>query len=76
MMKARSPPSRSDSDPPSSLFGVAKDYPRSRSRRRCTRVADVIRLELKDPRVGLFTLTDVEGTPDHRCEGLFTLRNE
>ena len=46
---------------------MPKDYPRAR------RIADqiqrelseIIRLELKDPRVGMITLTDVEVTPDY-----------
>jgi ribosome-binding factor A len=45
---------------------MPRDYPRSR------RIADqvhrelseIIRLELKDPRVGMITLTDVEVSPD------------
>ena len=34
-------------------------------------VAELIRTEVKDPRVGLVTLTDVEITPDHRHAKVF-----
>ncbi len=52
---------------------MPKDYPRSR--RIADQVqrdlADVIRLELKDPRVGMITITDVEVTPDHKLAKVF-----
>jgi ribosome-binding factor A len=34
-------------------------------------LSDVIRLELKDPRVGMITITDVEVTPDHKLAKVF-----
>ena len=59
---------------------MPKDYPRTR------RVADqiqrelseIIRLELKDPRVGMVTLTGVEVTPDYSHAKVFftTMGNE
>lgn len=47
---------------------MPKDYPRSRriAEQIQRELAEIIRLELKDPRVGMITLTDVEVTPD--CE--------
>lgn len=40
-------------------------------------LSDVIRLELKDPRVGMITLTDVEVTPDGaHAKVYFTLLGE
>ena len=52
---------------------MPKDYPRSR--RIADQVqrdlSDVIRLELKDPRVGMITITDVEVTPDHKLAKVF-----
>jgi len=55
---------------------MPKDYPRAR------RIADqiqrelseIIRLELKDPRVGMITLTDVEVTPDYSHAKVFFTR--
>jgi ribosome-binding factor A len=52
---------------------MPKDYPRSR------RIADqiqrelsaIIRSELRDPRAGMITLTDVQVTPDHACAIVF-----
>jgi ribosome-binding factor A len=46
---------------------MPKDYPRSRriAEQVQRELTDIIRLELKDPRVGLITITDVEVTPDH-----------
>ena len=46
---------------------MPKDYPRSRriAEQVQRELSDVIRLELKDPRVGMITITDVEVTPDH-----------
>ena len=53
----------------------------SRSRRIAGQVqrelSDIIRLELKDPRVGMITLTDVEVTPDNaHARVYFTLLGE
>ena len=52
---------------------MPKDYPRSR--RIADQVqrdlSDVIRLELKDPRVGMITITEVEVTPDHKLARVF-----
>lgn len=47
---------------------MPRDYPRSRriAEQIQRELAEIIRLELKDPRVGMITLTDVEVTPD--CE--------
>jgi ribosome-binding factor A len=46
---------------------VPKDFPRSRriAGQIQRELSDIIRLELKDPRVGMITLTDVEVTPDN-----------
>lgn len=46
---------------------MPKDYPRSRriAEQVQRELSDIIRLELKDPRVGMITLTDVEVTPDN-----------
>ena len=55
---------------------MPKDYPRSRriAEQVQRELTDIIRLELKDPRVGLITITDVEVTPDHkRARVFFTL---
>ena len=52
---------------------MPKDYPRSRriAEQVQRELADIIRLELKDPRVGLITITDVEVTPDHKLAKVF-----
>ena len=52
---------------------MPKDYPRSsRIAEQVQReLSDVIRLELKDPRVGMVTITDVEVTPDHKLAKVF-----
>jgi ribosome-binding factor A len=52
---------------------LPKDYPRSRriAEQVQRELADIIRLELKDPRVGLITITEVEVTPDHRLAKIF-----
>jgi ribosome-binding factor A len=52
---------------------MPKDYPRSRriAEQVQRELADIIRLELKDPRVGLITLTDVEVTPDHKLAKVY-----
>ena len=52
---------------------MPKDFPR---RRRIAdqiqrELADIIRLELKDPRVGMITITDVEVSPDHAYAKVF-----
>ena len=46
---------------------MPKDFPRSRriAEQVQRELSDIIRLELKDPRVGMITLTDVEVTPDN-----------
>lgn len=46
---------------------MPKDFPRSRriAEQVQRELSDIIRLELKDPRVGMITLTDVEMTPDY-----------
>lgn len=52
---------------------MPKDYPRSRriAEQVQRELTDIIRLELKDPRVGLITITDVEVTPDHKHARVF-----
>ncbi len=52
---------------------MPRDYPRSRriAEQVQRELADIIRLELKDPRVGMITLTDVEVTPDHKLARVF-----
>jgi ribosome-binding factor A len=52
---------------------MPKDYPRSRriAEQVQRELVDIIRLELKDPRVGLITITDVEVTPDHGLATVF-----
>ena len=46
---------------------MPKDFPRSRriAEQVQRELSDIIRLELKDPRIGMITLTDVEVTPDN-----------
>ena len=46
---------------------MPKDFPRSRriAEQVQRELSDIIRQELKDPRVGMITLTDVEMTPDN-----------
>ncbi|HSC93896.1 MAG TPA: 30S ribosome-binding factor RbfA [Burkholderiales bacterium] len=46
---------------------MPKDFPRSRriAEQVQRELSDIIRLELKDPRVGMITLTDVEMTQDN-----------
>ena len=58
---------------------MPKDYPRSRriAEQVQRELTQIIRLELKDPRVGFITITDVEVTPDHkRARVFFTLLGE
>ena len=45
---------------------MPKDFPRSRriAEQIQRELSDIIRMELKDPRVGMITITDVEVTPD------------
>lgn len=45
---------------------MPRDFPRSRriAQQVQRELSDIIRLELKDPRVGMITITDVEVTPD------------
>ena len=52
---------------------MPKDYPRSRriAEQVQRELTDIIRLELKDPRVGLITITGVEVTPDHKLARVF-----
>lgn len=52
---------------------MPKDYPRSRriAEQVQRELTEVIRLELKDPRVGFVTITDVEVTPDHKLARVF-----
>ena len=52
---------------------MPKDYPRSRriAEQVQRELTQIIRLELKDPRVGLITITDVEVTPDLKLARVF-----
>lgn len=52
---------------------MPKDYPRSRriAGQIQRELSDVIRLELKDPRVGMITITDVEVTQDNAHAKVF-----
>ena len=52
---------------------MPRDYPRSRriAEQVQRELTDIIRLEMKDPRVGLITITDVEITPDHKIARVF-----
>jgi ribosome-binding factor A len=55
---------------------MAKDYPRSRrvADQVQRELAEIVRLELKDPRVGMITITDVEVTSDYaHAKVYFTL---
>ena len=55
---------------------MPKDYPRSRriAEQVQRELSDIIRLELKDPRVGMITLTDVEVSVDQsHAKVFFTL---
>jgi ribosome-binding factor A len=59
---------------------MPKDFPRSRriAEQIQRELSDIIRLELKDPRIGLVTLTGVEVTQDYAHAKVFftTLRGE
>jgi len=52
---------------------MPKDFPRTRrvADQIQRELADVVRLELKDPRVGMITITDVEVTPDYAHAKVF-----
>lgn len=52
---------------------MPKDFPRARRIAEQIRreLADLIRLELKDPRVGMVTITDVEVSQDHAYAKVF-----
>lgn len=52
---------------------MPRDYPRSRriAEQIQRELSDIIRLELKDPRVGMITLTDVEVTQDQSHARVF-----
>lgn len=52
---------------------MPKDYPRSRriAEQIQRELSHIIRLELKDPRIGMITLTDVEVSPDHAHARIF-----
>lgn len=58
---------------PSGLFAMAKDF--SRTRRIGDQIqrelSEIVRLELKDPRVGMLTITDVEVTTDYAHAKVF-----
>ena len=55
---------------------MPKDYPRSRriAEQIQRELSEIIRLELKDPRVGMITLTDVEVTQDYSHAKIFFTR--
>ena len=58
---------------------MPKEFPRSRriAEQVQRELSDIIRLELKDPRVGMITITDVEVTPDNaHARVYFTLLGE
>jgi ribosome-binding factor A len=58
---------------------MPKDFPRSRriAEQVQRELSDIIRLELKDPRVGMITLTDVEVSVDQsHAKVFFTLLGE
>jgi len=52
---------------------MPKDYPRSRriADQIQRELSDIIRLEMKDPRVGMITITDVEVTQDYAHAKVF-----
>ena len=55
---------------------MPKDYPRSRriAEQIQRELSQIIRLELKDPRVGMITVTDVEVTQDYSHAKIFFTR--
>jgi ribosome-binding factor A len=52
---------------------MPRDFPRTRriADQIQRELADILRNELKDPRVGMITLTDVEVSPDHSHAKVF-----
>jgi len=52
---------------------MPRDYPRSRriAEQVQRELSDIVRLELKDPRVGMITITDVEVTDDQSHARVF-----
>ena len=52
---------------------MPRDYPRSRriADQVQRELSDIIRLELKDPRVGMITITDVDVSPDNKNASVF-----
>jgi ribosome-binding factor A len=52
---------------------MPRDFPRSRriAEQIQRELSDIIRVELKDPRVGMITITDVEMTPDNAHAKVF-----
>jgi ribosome-binding factor A len=52
---------------------MPRDYPRSRriADQVQRELSDIIRLELKDPRVGMITITDVDVSPDTKNAQIF-----
>ena len=52
---------------------MPKEFPRSRriGEQIQRELSDIIRLDLKDPRVGMITITDVEMTPDNAHAKVF-----
>ena len=52
---------------------MPRDFPRSRriAEQIQRELSDIIRVELKDPRVGMITITDVEMTPDNAHAKIF-----
>lgn len=52
---------------------MPRDYPRSRriADQIQRELSDIIRLELKDPRVGMITITDVDVSPDTKNAKVF-----
>ncbi len=52
---------------------MPRDFPRSRriAEQIQRDLSDIIRVELKDPRVGMITITDVEMTPDNAHAKVF-----
>jgi len=52
---------------------MAREFPRSRriAEQVQRELSDIIRVELKDPRVGMITITDVEMSPDNAHAKVF-----
>lgn len=52
---------------------MPRDYPRSRriAEQIQRELSNIIRLELKDPRIGMITVTEVEVSPDHAHARIF-----